>query len=97
MSIFQLNLFESHIIKKTHLVATSPRKAFYRLRLESHLGRYVIRKESGTGEKVLDRRIWTFDSRSIAEKRLGQRIRQKTDRKRKSPRKYKITDGIWGS
>ena len=58
---------------------------------------FLAGKESGTGEKVLDRRIWAFDSRSIAEKRLGQRIRQKTDPKRKSPRKYKITDGIWGS
>jgi hypothetical protein len=91
----QLNLFESHTIKDAHLVATSPRKAFYRLKLESHLGRYVIRKESGTGEKVLDRRIWMFDSRSIAEKRFGQRVRQKTDPNRKSPRKYRMADDIW--
>ena len=91
----QLNLFKSHTIKKTHLVASSPRKAFYRLRLESHLGRYVIRKESGTGEKVLDRRAWIFDSRSIAEKRFGQRVRHKTDPNRKSPRKYKMADDIW--
>jgi hypothetical protein len=91
----QLKLFESHTIKKTQLVASSPRKAFYRLRLESHLGRYVIRKESGTGEKVLDRRVWMFDSRSIAEKRFGQRVRHKTDPNRKSPRKYKMADDIW--
>ena len=93
----QLNLFESHTIKKTHLVASGPRKAFYRLRLESHLGRYVIRKESGTGENVLDRRVWMFDSRSIAEKRFGQRVRQKTDPNRKSPRKYRMEDDILGS
>ena len=91
----QLKLFESHTIKKTHLVASSPRKAFYRLRLESHLGRYVIRKESGTGEKVLDRRVWVFNSRSIAEKRFGQQVRQKTATNRKSPRKYKIAEDIW--
>ena len=91
----QLKLFQSHTIKDTHLVAPSPRKAFYRLRLESHLGRYVIRKESGTGVKVLDRRAWMFDSRSIAEKRFGQRVRQKTDPNRKSPRKYKRADDIW--
>lgn len=90
----QLTLFESHIIKDTLLVALSPRNAFYRLRLESHLGRYMIRKESGTGDKVLDRRIWVFDSRSIAEKRFGQRVRHKTDPNRKSPRKYKIADNI---
>jgi hypothetical protein len=91
----QLNLFKSHTIKDAHLVASSPRKAFYRLKLESHLGRYVIRKESGTGEKVLDRRIWMFDSRLIAEKRFGQRVRQKTDPNRKSPRKYRMEDDIW--
>jgi hypothetical protein len=91
----QLNLFKPHIIKKAHLSAPSPRKAFYRMRLESHLGRYMILKESGIGERVMDQRRWVFGSLEEAEKSYTRRVMQKTDPNRRSPRKYKPIESLW--
>ena len=85
----QLNLFPNQI-KHTRLVASSPKNAFYNLWLEELNGEYRIRKESGAGKKVLDKRLWRFESLEKAEKTFEQRVRVKINPVRKSPRKYKI-------
>lgn len=66
----------------------SPKKAFYTLSFEFEFNHYIIRKESGIGSKVLDRRVWTFESFEKAEKSFNNRIHQKTRLDRKSSRKY---------
>jgi hypothetical protein len=92
----QLNLFDPVIFKKVHLIAESPKNAFYRLWLEAHADGYILKKESGSGERVLDRRQWTFKSREIAEKKFDRRVRDKINPDRKSPRKYKIKEPAKG-
>lgn len=92
----QLKLFEPTICKEVLLVAESPKNAFYRLRLEVSIDGYMIRKESGSGENVLDRRKWPFKSRKIAEKEFDRKIKAKTDPDRKSPRKYRIKETVEG-
>ena len=46
--MIQLNLFEPGIIKFDHLVADTPRQAYYKVWLESLMEKYLVRKESGT-------------------------------------------------
>ena len=89
---FQLNMFEPTICKKIDLIADSPKNAFYRLWLETHIDGYLLKKESGYGDKILDCRQWTFKSREIAEKHFDRRVRDKLNPDRKSPRKYKIKE-----
>lgn len=77
------------ILKATYLLSPdSPKKAFYALSLEIEFNQYVIKKESGFGDKVLDRRRWVFDTLSDAEKSFDRRVKQKTRPDRKSPRHY---------
>jgi len=85
----QLSLFQKEL-KHIHLVAPdSPKKAFYRLWLLKNEEEYLIRKESGIFErKVLDKRLWVFNSMGKAEKYFDRTIQKKTDPKRISPRKY---------
>ena len=85
----QLNLFPTQI-KQACLIASSPKNAFYNLWLEELNGEYRIRKESGAGKNVLDKRLWRFESLEKAEKVFKQRVRVKINPDRKSPRKYKI-------
>jgi len=85
----QQSLFSYTTIRKVDLISDSPRKAFYRLRLETYMGEYCVRKESGGKGKVLDRRSWCFLSQEEAEKLFDRRLREKTRADRKSPRKYK--------
>lgn len=76
-------------LKSTYLLSpSSPKKAFYSLSLEIEFNRYVIKKQSGFGDKILDRRTWVFDTLSDAEKSFDRRIKQKTRPDRKSPRHY---------
>ena len=84
----QLDLFTPTIIKEAHLVAESPRKAFYDLWLEALHGDYFIRKESGAAGKVLDRRLWAYMSAEAAEKAFDRIVREKTRVGRKSARVY---------
>jgi len=85
----QNDLFNKYLLQQVNLyVPDSPRKAFYRLYLEFEFNNYVVRKESGIGSKVLDRRVWTYESFEKAEKSFNNRIHQKTRLDRKSSRKY---------
>ena len=87
--MIQLNLFPNQI-KYVYLIASSPKNAFYNLFLEELNGKYRIRKESGANNKVLDKRVWKFESLEKAEKKFNICIKQKTNINRKSNRKYSI-------
>jgi hypothetical protein len=84
----QLHLIPTPILEQ-HLIAKSVRNAFYILRLVECAGAYWIEKESGTGDKILDRRTWPMKSREAALKFFNRKIREKTNPGRGSPRKYK--------
>ena len=59
--------------------------------LEEWNGKYQIRKESGAGNKVLDKRLWKCKSFDKAEKMFDQTIKQKTNPNRKwSSRRYQL-------
>lgn len=85
---FKKDLFKSLIEQVSLYVPDSPRKTFYRLYLEFEFNNYIIRKKSRISSKVLDRRVWTFESFEKAEKSFNTRIHQKTRLDRKSSRKY---------
>jgi len=77
------------VLKQRYLFdPNSPKKAFYSLFLEINFGQYLIRKESGIGSTVLDRRLWAYDSLEKAEKSFNRIIHQKTRPDRKSSRRY---------
>ena len=84
----QLKIFPE-IIKSISLIADSPKKAFYNLRLEFLNNRYRVYKESGALNKILDKRIWFCSSIQEAEKLYSRIIKTKTNQKRK--RTYRIT------
>jgi len=87
----QLSLFAT-VIKSASLIADSPKKAFYRIRIEEEQGKYEIVKESGAADKILDCRRWTaptlekaeqfFDKKIEQKQRPGRRRRYKLERKR---------------
>ena len=84
----QKDLF-NYLLEQVSLhVPDSPRKAFYTISLEIEFDHYVIRKESGIGSKVLDRRVWRYKSFEKAEKIFNSRIHQKTRPDRKCSRRY---------
>lgn len=84
----QLKLFDDTIILEDELLADSPRKAFYRLKLVLSNGTYKLIKESGANGKVLDRRIWLQKDCHLAEKTYRKKISNKLNPDRKNPRKY---------
>jgi hypothetical protein len=87
----QLNLFEPVSIKEVCLIVpNSPGQTFYNIRIETYHGQYLVKKESGTRGKVWDKRSWTFDFFEDADKYFKRRIKEKTNRNRKSPRKYEV-------
>ncbi len=86
----QISMFGTTVLKSTHLIAESKRSAFYNLYIEIVDRNIFIRKESGTGDKILDTRRWKFENYADAEKKFNQIIKSKINPKRKSPRKYKI-------
>jgi len=87
----QLNIFEPVSIKEVYLILPdSPGQTFYNIRLETYHGQYLVKKESGTRGKVWDKRSWTFDFFEDADKYFKRRIKEKTNRNRKSPRKYEV-------
>lgn len=84
----QLHLFRT-VLKHADLIADSPKKAFYRLKLIESMGSYWIEKESGAGGRVLDYKVWPHPDYESAEKHFRRIIRKKTDKKRKK-RIYKV-------
>ncbi|MDM8515732.1 hypothetical protein QUF76_05995 [Desulfobacterales bacterium HSG16] len=84
----QIALFQPTTLESVFLRAKSPKNAFYKLWIELFNGVYTIRKESGCGNTVYDRRQWEFCDIETALKFYKRRIRDKTNPDRKSPRKY---------
>jgi len=68
-----------------------PRPVYYDIWLETMTGgRFRVRKASGIVGRAPDIQKWNFDSLADATKYFTVKIRQKTNRERKSPRKYRI-------
>jgi len=81
------------IIKNARLmVSNNLRETFYSIWIESHGGSFRVRKTSGVGNKVWDRRVWEFSSLEEAEALFNRRIKEKTNPTRRSSRKYRIKD-----
>ncbi|SMC28375.1 hypothetical protein SAMN02746041_03247 [Desulfacinum hydrothermale DSM 13146] len=78
------------ILAQSYLIApNSPKKAFYHIRVEQNATfRYVVTKESGGGNTVWDQRKWEFRDQKAAIAFYLRKIRDKTNPKRRSPRKY---------
>lgn len=87
----QRSLFDSVLLRAAHLVARSPRNAFYQLRLERVGLRFRVGKASGAGGRVLDVRNWEFGSFEEANRFFERTLREKTNPGRRSPRKYQVT------
>lgn len=85
----QLKMFDATILDSAELVADSPKKAFYRIKLVVKEGDYYVEKESGAQDKVLDRRRWTAITMDAAEILYKKKLREKLNPTRKSPRKYR--------
>ena len=83
----QLHLFPT-VIKSAHLVANSPKKAFYDLSLVEDQGRYYVQKESGAGDKILDRRVWPMPDLRRAILKYNQILKEKLNPERNSKRHY---------
>lgn len=86
----QLSLFDPFVLRMSRLVAASPRRAFYELRLEQIGVRFLVAKSSGAGRRVLDERTWDFGSLEEAGKFYDRKLREKTNPGRRSPRKYAV-------
>lgn len=78
------------LISSTKLKAKSPRNAFYHLSIFRITDGYIIKKESGAGEKVLHTETWYRESWEEALKLYSRILREKTNPERRSPRKYQI-------
>jgi hypothetical protein len=55
-------------------------------------GQIQVVKESGTKEKVYDRRCWAYKELEAARKFFNKQVKYKTNPNRKSPRKYRLLD-----
>jgi hypothetical protein len=87
--MLQISLFDIHILKSAHLVAPlSPRQAFYNIWIEKNTGKYLVCKRSGGKNCVMDFRRWVFDTFEEADGFYTKKIKQKTDPRRRSIRKY---------
>lgn len=78
------------ILAYTNLIAPqSPKKAFYRIWIaKQDEGGFLVQKESGASGKVLDRRSWACKGEKTAWAFYERKVREKTNRKRKSSRIY---------
>jgi hypothetical protein len=91
----QLGLFWEVLAHARLSVIDHPRPVFYQIWMETQVGcGFRVRKKSGIGGRVLDKRIWPFDTLEEATKFYDTKIREKTNLQRKSPRKYRI-DKQW--
>ena len=73
----------SKIIRETLLKADSKMQAFYRLTLEEIADGFVIRKESGAGEKILHKELYYRNLLEDANKFHQRKIKEKTGENRK--------------
>ena len=85
----QLKIFDPVILEHAELVAESPKKAFWNIRLEQQGGTFTVIKESGTKNVVRDKRKWPHGSYEKAKKDYDRRLKAKLNPDRKSPRKYR--------
>ena len=90
----QLSLFPDRLCSAYLLAPDSPKKAFYRIWIEKNACIYTVCKESGAGDKVLDKRSWPFETFEDAQKLYDRRIKSKTNPDRKAPRKYLLIDQV---
>lgn len=86
----QIEIPRSIILKSASLVADSPKKAFYNLYVTKEEEGYLVIKDSGTGDRILDHRSWPADSYESADKMFKQKLRTKLNPNRRNPRKYKV-------
>jgi hypothetical protein len=87
----QLPLFPWRVIQFAKLKAINhPRPVYYDLWLEEFLGSYRVRKESGIEGRRPNRWLWPYPTLADAEKKFDQKIRDKTNLNRRSPRKYAV-------
>ena len=96
MEYTQLDLFKDRVREKSDetfleaAAADGGKKAFYRVWIEKLDEGFIVRKESGSQNKILDRRNWWFEMYPDAKEYHQKLIREKTNPSRKSPRKYSI-------
>ena len=84
----QTHLFEEVILEQK-LIADSPKRAFYVLRLIELNGVYSIEKLSGASGKILDQRRWVQKDYKSAKNKFDNILKTKLNRGRKSPRIYR--------
>ena len=85
------------VLRSTSLRAESPKRAFYNLVIIKITDGYLVRKESGAGSKVLHREAWFRETHEEALKLYEKILREKTNPKRRSPRKYTVVSQNSGS
>lgn len=90
----QLSLFPT-TIKRAYLEADSAKKAFYDIRLEFNSGFWIVVKESGYSDRILDKRRWTWEDGKEAVKFFKRKLKNKINPLRKSKRIYNIIDYLW--
>ena len=73
----------SKVIRETLLKADSKKQAFYKLTIEEISDGFVIRKESGAGEKVLHKEFYYRDLLEDANEFHQRKIQEKTGENRK--------------
>jgi len=84
----QLKLFEVTQLKYVELIADSPKKAFYRMCIIYNNGKYYIKKESGAGLIIQDKKTWVYSKIKDAYDKYHNILKQKMKKNRK--RTYKI-------
>ena len=85
------------VLRSTLLRAKSPKRAFYNLAIIKITDGYLVRKESGAGNKVLHREAWFRETLEGAVRLYEKILREKTNPKRRSPRKYTVVSQNSGS
>ncbi len=78
------------VLKFACLRALSPRQAFYQLWLVEIAGRYQVGKISGAGNRPWHQQQWEYDDLQTALAFFEQRLRQKTNPRRRSRRHYRL-------
>lgn len=77
------------IISSAYLIADSKKKAFYSIFLVFSGDGYLVVKDSGIHNKVLDHRSWEIEDYESAKKFYDRKLREKLNPNRNSPRKYR--------
>lgn len=87
----QLSLFPEVIELAYLAIPGNPHGAFYRIWIEENAGAYSVCKESGKKGRIWDRRRWPAEDLEQAKTLFARKVKSKTNRCRKSPRKYQQT------